>query len=317
MPETPSCGAIEAWARALGDLAPTARPLAGGTGRVPWLLGGPGGRFVLHAYRGESAVERATLALAAAGAACRQGLAAPRPVPTDAGGAFWQEGEGADAAVYTLSRWLPGRARRSWLRLGAADAEALGIALADLHAALRTLPPDIGGPGPAGVGIAHHGRPADQILHGDPSQGNILWRIGAPDGRVGFIDFEHAHRGFVELDLGRALVGMAPWAGAGSSDVFAAFLAGYAARGGRPSGPRLRRGLAVALDEGEAWLGRATLSDGQRAAARRWLTRARTVRLDETVLGRGARTARRPGGAVADVAEERRAALPFRRGGDD
>jgi Ser/Thr protein kinase RdoA (MazF antagonist) len=284
-PERHERTVVAAWARAVGTASPLLRPLAGGSEGAPILVVGPGGRFVLRGYgRGADAEGRATVALAASGAASRQGVAAPRPVPTDGGSAFWTDAD--DGSVWALVRWLPGRPRRSWLGLGAADARALGAALAALHAALRALPPDVAGPGPAGE-VARHGRPADQVLHGDPSQGNVLWRTGGGVASVGFVDFDRAHRGAVERDLGRVLVGMAPWAGPGQAQAFPAFLAGYAAAGGRPGRARLRRAVALALDEGETWLERAHLTAVRRRAGRRWLERARAVDVGSDLLAPG------------------------------
>lgn len=269
-----------AWSEAVGTKTPDLAPVPGGSESAPWRVVGPAGRFVLRRYGpGADAAERATVALAAAGAAWRQGLAAPRPVPTDAGQAFLAEDEGTGGGVWALVRWVPGRARRTWLDLSADEAGALGAALARLHAALKSLPPDLGGAGD-GPGIPRHGLSRDQILHGDPSQGNVLWLGRGPGARVGFVDFDRVHRGPVERDLGRVLVGMAPWAGAGSTLAFPAFLAGYAAVAGRPNGARLRQSIPQALAEGEAWIGRADLSARARRAARRWLVRARAVELE-------------------------------------
>jgi Ser/Thr protein kinase RdoA (MazF antagonist) len=281
-----------AWRGVQGTDTPALAPAAGGSESVPWRVAAPAGRFVLRRYgRGDAAAERATLALAAAGAADRYGLAVPRPVPTDAGAAFHVD---SDGEVWTLVGWVSGRPRRTWLGLAGEDAHRLGRALAALHTALRSLPPDLAGPAD-GETIARHGRPQDQVLHGDPSQGNVLWRGGGAGAGVGFIDFDRADRGPVERDLGRALVGMAPWAGAGSTAVVAAFLAGYAAAGGRPSTARLRRAIPEALAEGEAWIERADLSPEARRAARRWLERARAVALEPSVFGQ-------PRGGPAHVA---------------
>ncbi len=285
---------------AVGTDAPGLAALPGGTESAPWRVVGPGGRFVLRRYgTGPDAVARATLALAAAGAAWRAGVGAPRPMPTDDGQAFWRDGAGE---VWAVMRWVAGRPRRTWLGLGAEEARVLGASLARLHEALRSLPPDLAGPGSAGLGpadIPRHGRSHDQVLHGDPSQGNVLWLGHGEGARVGFVDFDRVHRGPVERDLGRVLVGMAPWAGAGSTLAFPAFLSGYAAAGGRPSAARLRRAIPQALAEGEAWLERADLSEHALRAGKRWLTRARAVGMEQA-------------GALAEAAPYRSTTGPAR-----
>lgn len=275
--------ALAAWARRLGGKA-TAKALAGGTEAFPLRVDAPGGRFVLRRYTGPGAAERAAAALAAAGCAWRVGLG-PRPVPTDAGAAWHaEEGQGY---VWTLSRYLAGRPRRRWSGLLPEEALALGEALARLHAALRELPPDLAGPAVGGGGeVRRRGRSDDQVLHGDPSPGNVLWRTvgGGPARVAGFVDFDRVDRGPVERDLARALVGLPPWAGGGGPTLAAALLAGYRAGGGRVGGRRLRQGLETALAEGEAWLAQARLTPAARRSAQRWLARARAVRLTELSL---------------------------------
>jgi Ser/Thr protein kinase RdoA (MazF antagonist) len=275
--------ALTAWSRLLGGEA-SAKPLAGGSEAFPLRVDAPGGRFVLRRYAGPQAAERAAAALAAAGCAWRAGLG-PRPVPTDAGAAWHaEEGQGC---VWTLSRYLAGRPRRRWSGLLPEEALALGEALARLHAALRELPPDLAGPAVGGGGeVRRRGRSDDQVLHGDPSPGNVLWRAvrQGPAPVAGFVDFDRVDRGPVERDLARALVGLPPWAGSGGPALAAALLAGYRAGGGRVGARRLREGLAVALAEGEAWLGAARLTPAARRKAERWLARARAVRMAELPL---------------------------------
>lgn len=269
--------------------------LPGGTEGAPLRLDAGGHRYVVR-RRPDTGAGRLTAALAASGAAWRSGVGAPRPLPTDAGEAFATTAGG----LWTLVTWVPGRARRRWTQLAGADATMLGQGLARLHAALRTLPPDVAGPG--SVPPPLHGRPADQVLHGDPSQGNVLWS-GAPGARrIAFIDFDRVDRGPVERDLARALVGLAPWAAPGQPHLAGALLAGYARTTGRAvHAGRLLDALAVVLEEGEQWLGEAQLGAQARRRGERWLERARTVRLSredvEAVAALARTTASTPGNA--------------------
>jgi Ser/Thr protein kinase RdoA (MazF antagonist) len=284
--------ALAAWQRRLGDGSPRLSPLAGGSEGVPWRVDAAAGRFVLRRYDGnaEQAAERATAALAAAGAAFRARGLGPRPVPADDGGAFVVAAD----AVWTLETWLAGRPRRRWERLSPAQAAALGAALGQLHAALRALPPDLAGASATASVIPRRGQPDDQVLHGDPSQGNVLWRTRAGAPAIAFVDFDRVSRGAVELDVARALLGFAPWAAAGPPAAASALVAGYRAVGGAVRPQRLWRALDVALAEGETWLSQAHLEGAARRRAERWLTRARSVGSDAATRSVLARAAARP-----------------------
>lgn|GEM_PF-7077014 len=276
----------------------TAVPLTGGSEATAYAVRGPGGRFVLrHCGLPDRDPMPVVASLAAAGCAARHGVGAPRPCPTREGEAFALVAGGRCAGLWTLSTWVPGRPRRRWHALAPAQAAALGGALARLHAALRDLPPDMVRPltGPP----ARHGRPHDQVLHGDPSPGNVLFGGRDATVDVGFVDFDRVDRGPVERDLARALVGMPPWATPGTTRLARTVLLGYRATGAAVRPARLWEAIDVALEEGARWLDTARLSDAGRRAGARWLDRARRVRItpDELdAIAAADRAAARPAG---------------------
>lgn len=296
------------------------QPLEGTSESRRWVWGNGRTRLVLTEGRqGDMAGSWAAM-----GAAGRAGLRVPRIVPSPSGSALYvasrpvefsgpgQVGERSAATgeggastsqnglAYGLTTWVTGQPVRDWGQTDPSWLFGLGIALAKLHRALRSLPPDVAVHPVAaqGLGIptpkdrALRGSPSDQVLHGDVTPGNVLdlRRGPAPadatdeevSQRIGFIDFGRVSRGPVEWDLARALVSLPPWSRAPRPreshwQAALALLRGYEVGGGEVRPERLAQGLHVAAAEGTAWAEEARLTGEARMRALAWAKRVATI----------------------------------------
>lgn len=154
-----------------------------------------------------------------------------------------------------------------------ADAHRMGVALRDLHVAMRMLPP-----GPLPTVHAFRTAPAavteglgpTQLLHGDFSTGNL--RL-TPDGVVRIFDFEDCGYGPPELDVANAIWmvlfdALVSGKRAAASAFRAAFLDGY---GGAIDDAGIDRLLDARVDALAGWLADlSTAPIGVRTSSDEW-----------------------------------------------